>query len=115
MALCSCVRISQNGGGRVIARAVGQTLANRKVKQMEHPQWFFMWVTGKPYVTTICGWTKKDVIREVEKNGGTWKETYARGGRVVRVRLQVCQPALAHRRKARVGSGKSKLVGALRG
>lgn len=57
---------------------------------MEHPEWFFMWVTGKPYVTMICGWTKKDVIREVEKmNGGTWKETYARGGRVVRVKLQV--------------------------
>jgi uncharacterized membrane protein len=29
--------------------------------------------------------------------------------------LRAAQPALAHRRKARVGSGKSKSVGALRG
>ena len=63
---------------------------------MEHPQWFFMWVTGKPYVTTICGWTKAGVIREVEKmNGGTWKRTYAMGGRVVRVKLQVCPTSRA--------------------
>lgn len=59
---------------------------------MEHPEWFFMWSTGRPYITMICGWSKKDCINEVRKaHGQTWKEIYARGGRVVRVKIEICK------------------------
>jgi hypothetical protein len=76
---------------------------NKKGNEMEHPEWFFMWATEKPYVTTICGWTKSDVISESEKNlGMTWRQIYARGGRVVRVKLEV-RPTKHTPGKGRVG------------
>lgn len=57
---------------------------------MDYPEWFFMWSNGTPYITNVCGWTKMEVIRRVEEmNSKKWKEIYARGGRVVRVRLEV--------------------------
>lgn len=62
------------------------------VKDMKYPRWFFMWVSGSPYITKICGFTRSEVIQAVEKmNGGTWKQTYAMGGRLVRVKLQICK------------------------
>lgn len=34
---------------------------------MDYPEWFFMWSNGTPYITSVCGWTKKEVIRRVEE------------------------------------------------
>ncbi len=57
----------------------------------EHPEWFFVWTCEQPYTTTICGWTREAVkVAAVENNGDkNWKQTYRRGGRVVRVRLSL--------------------------
>lgn len=57
---------------------------------MEYPQWFFMWTSGKPYITMICGWTKKDVMKQVEReNGQSWRKIYERGGRIVKVEMSI--------------------------
>ena len=59
---------------------------------MSHPEWFFAWKSGTPYITMICGWNKKAVIRVVEKeNGKTWKQIYAAGGRIVKVKISICK------------------------
>lgn len=51
------------------------------MKKIEHPKWFFMWSKSKHI------WTKKDVVKEVERqNRQPWKDTCARGGRVVKVK-----------------------------
>lgn len=56
----------------------------------DYPQWFFVWTTGKPYITTICAWTKKGAIREVVESslGLTWKQIYRRGGRIKKFTLK---------------------------
>lgn len=54
-------------------------------QSVEAPSWFFMWIVGRQYITTICGWTRKQVQDEVARsNGMTWKEAYRAGGRVIR-------------------------------
>lgn len=56
----------------------------------DHPEWFFKWTSPKnsPYITSICAWTKKDLISRAEKeNGKPWKEIYKMGGRAVRVKI----------------------------
>jgi hypothetical protein len=59
-------------------------------KKLDAPQWFFMWSTGKPYVTTICAWYRKDVISEiVAEVGEPWKKIYGRGGRAVKCELRM--------------------------
>ncbi len=57
-------------------------------KTMDAPEWFFMWNTGRPYITAICGWTKRDVIAQAEReNHEPWKKIYGRGGRVIRCKV----------------------------
>ncbi|MBI1811151.1 MAG: hypothetical protein HY035_05315 [Nitrospirae bacterium] len=59
-------------------------------KKLEAPEWFFMWAKGQPYITMICGWNKKAVIWQCEKEHGiTWKKIYDRGGRVVRCNVSI--------------------------
>lgn len=59
---------------------------------MDYPEWFFMWKSGSPYITTICGRSKKEVIQETEKQFfQTWKQIYSRGGRIVKVKISVCE------------------------
>lgn len=59
-------------------------------KKLEHPEWFFMWSTGEPYITCICQWTRRDAIREVESMlAQPWRKTYREGGRIVRCSIQV--------------------------
>ena len=59
---------------------------------MDYPEWFFMWKPGSPYITTICGWNKEAVVLTVEReNGKTWKQIYAAGGRIVKVKISVCK------------------------
>ena len=59
-------------------------------KRIEHPEWFFMWSNGIPYITMICGWTRRDVINEVgQQFSEPWKKTYRRGGRVVRCIVEI--------------------------
>jgi len=54
-------------------------------KAYDAPQWFFMWSTGIPYLTSICSWTRRDCLREVERQmGEPWRKTYRKGGRVVK-------------------------------
>lgn len=54
----------------------------------DHPPWIFVWTGGRPYTTTIAGWTRQWVIREVGKNlSQPWKKTYRQGGRVVRIKM----------------------------
>jgi hypothetical protein len=55
--------------------------------KIEYPEWFFMW-TGTSYITSICGWTKKQVVDDaVAACGESWKKIYAKGGRVIRVKM----------------------------
>lgn len=57
----------------------------RAKKSLEAPEWFFMWTSGYPYITAICGWTRRAVIEEATRsNGESWKKIYQRGGRAVR-------------------------------
>ena len=60
-----------------------------KRKPIDAPEWFFMWSTGSPpYITAICGWTRKRAIMDAEAATGVlWKTIYGRGGRVVRCRV----------------------------
>ena len=59
-----------------------------KTKKLDAPEWFFMWTGTNAYVTTICGWTRAQVMNEVEKaNSCTWKLIYGRGGRIIRCTL----------------------------
>ena len=59
-----------------------------KSKFTEHPTWFFAWTTGKPYITAVCGWTRKQVIQEVTCCGkAPWKKFYREGGRVIRCKV----------------------------
>jgi hypothetical protein len=52
---------------------------------MEHPKWFFAWTTGKPYITDICGWKKKDTIAFIEKLlVMKWERIYRSGGRILK-------------------------------
>jgi len=56
-----------------------------KLRENDKPQWFFMWVKGHPYICSICTWTRKDLIIEVEKMmGADWKRIYRQGGRAVK-------------------------------
>jgi hypothetical protein len=51
--------------------------------QLESPEWFFMWAKGTPYITSVCGWTKRQVIAQIESDmQERWKTIYGRGGRV---------------------------------
>lgn len=55
------------------------------LKPVEAPAWFFGWISGKPYITTICGWTRKQVMQEVERSHGeSWNRVYKRGGRIIK-------------------------------
>lgn len=57
-------------------------------KSKDKPQWFFAWVTGTPYITTECGWTRRQVISEINRGTGqSWKKTYRMGGRVIRCNI----------------------------
>lgn len=57
-------------------------------KNLEHPEWFFYWSNGDPYITSICEWTRKDLIEKTECIlGVTWKKIYQLGGRAVRVKM----------------------------
>ena len=59
----------------------------------EYPQYFFMWTTGTPYITTVCAWSKKDcidlIIKEIQTD---WKSIYKRGGRIIKIKM-LCQKA----------------------
>lgn len=56
--------------------------------KIEHPTWFFVWTTGKPYITSICGWTRKEVIQSVTRDTGRpWRSIYRQGGRVIRCKV----------------------------
>lgn len=58
---------------------------NNKTKKLKHPQWFFMWTSGGPCISSICSWTKKDLIKEVElMQGRSWKSIYKGGGRAIK-------------------------------
>lgn len=58
--------------------------------KLETPEWFFVWTGKRGYITTVCGWTKKDVIREAEKTQhSSWEKIYKRGGRVYRCRIEI--------------------------
>ena len=62
------------------------------MKKLDYPPWFFMWVSGEPYITSACGWHREDVRREIVGSYGgklTWKEIYAMGGRIVRCKVTV--------------------------
>lgn len=64
-----------------------------------------------------------DFLKELRENVVKGKSDIARHEMALKMiddwidelKQKAAQPALAHRRKARVGSGKSKSVGALRG
>lgn len=63
-----------------------------KAKKLDAPEWFFMWTTGQPYVTSICGWVRGVVIADVLRSGigyrdATWKQIYRQGGRVIRCKV----------------------------
>ncbi len=59
-----------------------------KKPKLEAPEWFFAWMTGRPYITTICGWSRHNVINEAEKAvGDPWKKIYRNGGRAVRCKV----------------------------
>lgn len=34
--------------------------------KIDYPEWFFMWEKGIPYITSICDWTKRDLIRSAD-------------------------------------------------
>ena len=56
--------------------------------KLDYPRWFFMWETGRPYITMICAWNKKAVIQKAEKElDRTWKQIYASGGRIIQVKI----------------------------
>jgi hypothetical protein len=40
----------------------------RPKNELEHPQFFFMWKSGNPYITSICGWSKEEVKRARLRN-----------------------------------------------
>ena len=71
-------------------RAVG---SSRLVLEatLDHPQWFFAWVIGKPYVTRICGWNRRAVMMEAVRDQCVkdWKTLYGKGGRIVKVRMSL--------------------------
>ena len=51
--------------------------------------WAFAWEKGRPYITTIVSYRRKDLIREVEKFMGVpWRKTYRQGGRAIKVTIQ---------------------------
>lgn len=57
---------------------------------MDHPTYFFVWTKpkGQEYITRVCGWNKKSVMREAERNNDmAWKKIYRRGGRIVKVKM----------------------------
>lgn len=57
-------------------------------KALDGPKWFFVWASGKPYVTTICSWTRKDCIQYVEEQmREPWRKIYRKGGRIVKCAL----------------------------
>lgn len=56
--------------------------------ELESPEWCFMWATGRPYICTIVGLSRRAVIHAAEKSQGiTWKKIYGRGGRVARCNI----------------------------
>ena len=53
------------------------------------PGWAFAWTTGKPYITSIIHWTKRQVIAEVEAaHREPWKKIYRQGGRAIRITIR---------------------------
>jgi hypothetical protein len=60
-------------------------------KNLDHPNWFLYWSYGDhPYVTRICGWSRKEMISAAEQSQHqTWKQIYARGGRAVRMKMTI--------------------------
>lgn len=66
---------------------------------MDYPKWFLYWSEpkGKDYVTSVCHWTKKDLIRAAERETNmNWKQIYKKGGRAIKVSMK-----MAKRRSAR--------------
>jgi len=52
---------------------------------MEHPTWFFAWTSERPYITSMCSWTRKQLIDDVERSfGRDWKRIYRQGGRALK-------------------------------
>lgn len=61
------------------------TTLDRGSKKLSHPEWFFVWTKGTPYITALCAWTKRDLIALVSKDlDQTWKAIRNQGGRAVR-------------------------------
>lgn len=60
---------------------------------MESPTWAFVWTKGQPYITSIIGWDKKQVMEEARQSmGQTWRQIYAKGGRVLHVNVTLTKP-----------------------
>ncbi len=59
-------------------------------KNLDHPTWFLYWSFKPAYMTMICGWTRRSMVRNAEKSQNmTWKQIYRRGGRAVRVKMSI--------------------------
>lgn len=66
---------------------------------MDYPEWFFAWKTGIPFITKICGWSKREAIQEAEEsNSQVWKQIYSRGGRIVKVKISICKNKTSKRK-----------------
>jgi hypothetical protein len=60
----------------------------------DYPNWFFMWgkktgTRSDEYLTSVCGWTRKDLIYQIEKQIGVWSEVKKRGGKCVKVKISL--------------------------
>lgn len=57
---------------------------------MDHPEYFFMWKTGAPHIATVCGWSRQEVVNKIRSTSQqTWKQIYARGGRIIKVKISI--------------------------
>lgn len=64
-------------------------------KPIEAPEWFFAWAAprNKQYITSICAWTKKDLIElVVRENGSHWTIIHGKGGRAVKCQVTPLEP-----------------------
>lgn len=56
-------------------------------KQIEAPEWFFMWAKpkGREYITMECHWERGKLIEKMERDlGRPWVRIYRMGGRAVK-------------------------------
>lgn len=63
---------------------------SKKERVIHGPPWFFAWLSGsgQPYITCICAWYRRDLVREVERvEGREWKEIMREGGRAIRCKV----------------------------